>query len=79
MENNWIQDWSQHPTTDEEFEMWKVYCVLWKDAQLTPPGFFVNAWLKFNGMPSPSNDPHGFFRMSMGVYMYRDNKLRSVA
>lgn len=79
MKTTWRQDWNEFPTSSEEFTMWKIYLTIWKDAQLTPPGYFVNRWLKENGLPNPENDLNGFFKASINIFMYRDNKLRAVA
>lgn len=77
--SNWKQDWLEFPKNNEEFAMWKIYLTVWKDALLTPPGLWVNRWLKYNGTPTPENDLNGFFQASINVFMYRDNKLRAVA
>lgn len=73
--NNWIQNWTDPPNTIEEFSQWKIYMVVWKDANMTPAGMIVNTWLKKHGVPT-GEDEFEWYEPAVRAFMFSDGKLR---
>jgi len=70
MENNWIQDWTEPPSSTETLQLWTIYCVLWKECELPAAGYWVQRWLKLKGNPTRENDLNGFYQLALNRYLY---------
>lgn len=70
MKNNWIDNWTVPPTTEEQLDLWRIYSVVWRECELTPPGYWVRRWLQRYGNPTPENHLDRFFQSAIEIYMY---------
>lgn len=68
--NNWIEDWNSPPTSEEQLDAWRIYTVLWKECDLTPPGMCVRRWLLMYGNPNPENYLDRYFQQALDIYLY---------
>lgn len=76
--SNYVEDWENPPTTEEQLDCWRIYTVIWKELDLTPPAYYIRRWLLTYGLPSSSSTVghNPLYQRAVDTFMYPGKERR---